>query len=404
MIPVALLLGLGHLLSVGPGRQYGRIEDAVRAALPGDSIAVYPAPGGYRHVAVRIATAHLTLVGRGKVPVKLDGAGFDYSGVGSVPRAIIQIEPGGNGAVLRNFELTGAHNQSHNGAGVRINGAQKVTVQECDLSHNDMGVMSNGSKLPGADGADQAFVDCHIHHNGDLADPGYNHNLYLGGMSVALRHCEIDHSLTGHNLKSRAHFTLVQDCYVHDSANREFDFVEAAETEPPNSNAVMVNCVLAKAADCAGNRGVIHFGREHGVRRGGLWLIHCTVLTPFASAVIALDGEGVHAELDDDIVVNASEAGPTLVDAGDRSQVVGRNNWFSLPYTLAGTRIDPRSRYAGASRRETLGIHPPSFMPQHLLNLGIPAPAYYRDGDGKEWEVTPSAMLGARWRPLAHGG
>lgn len=406
MIPFALVLGFAHVLSVGPGHQFDRIEDAVRAASPGDSIAVYPTPGGYQRVALRIATAHLTLVGKGKALIKLDGAGFDYSGVGPVPRAICQVDPGGNGTILRNFELTGAHNGSHNGAGIRIYGARDVTVDGCDIEHNDMGVMSNGSAEPEADGANQVIQDCHIHDNGDAADPGYNHNLYLAGASVTIRHCEIDHSLTGHNLKSRAHFTLIQDCYVHDSANREFDFVEAAETEPPNSNAVIVNCVIAKATDCTGNRVVIHFGREHGVRQGGLWLIHCTVLTPFASAVVSLDGSQVHAELDDDIVVNTSQAAPALADAAggaNLTTVIGRNNWLSASYALTGTRIDPRSRYAGSSRADTLGIRLPTFVAQNLPDVGIPAPAYYQDGTGREREVTPSAGLGACWRPLRLG-
>ena len=404
---LTLLASLGGVLTVGPGRQFARVEDAMRAAAPGDTIEVYARPGGYPRVAARISKPRLQLIGMGTDPVVLNGSGFDYSGVGQIPRAIIQVDPGGMGTCLRNLRLAGAHNGSHNGAGIRINGARDVTVERCVIERNDMGAMSNGSGNPTADAANQAFVDCHIHDNGDAADPGFNHNLYLGGASVALRHCEIDHSLTGHNVKSRAHFTLVEDCYVHDSANREFDFVEAAETETPNSNAAIVNCVIAKAPDCTGNRGVIHFGRERGVRRGGLWLVHSTVLTPFASAVVALDGATVHAEIDDDIVVNTEQAAPTLVEAvaGARLvSVVGRTNWLSAGYSVTGTRIDARSRYAGPTRAESLGISPPTFGAAHLPDVGIPAPAYYLDGNGKEWEVTPAALLGARWRPLRIDG
>lgn len=399
LVLLAAILALhGTVLTVGPGRTYSSIEKAVRVAPAGATIDVYENPSGYDGVAVRIATPGLTIVGMGRTPVRLDGRGFDYSGVGSVPRAIFQIDPGGAGATIRNFVLTGAHNASHNGAGVRINGADRVTVEACDIVGNDMGVMSAGAGSPRADAADQTISGCHIHANGDAADPGYNHNLYLGGMSATLRRCEVDHALTGHNIKSRAHFTLVEDCYVHDSANREFDFVEAAETERPNSNAVLVNCVIDKAPNCAGNRAVIHFGREHGIRRGGLWVIHCTVLTPFASAVALLDGPETHAEFDDDIVVNSVQASPTLIeaDAGASLQsVTGFANWLSTGYSLAGTRIDPRSRYAGARRTDTLGLIPPRFLPHGLPDIGTPDPAYYRDGNGKEWEVTPSATLGA---------
>ena len=41
-----------------------------------------------------------------------------------------------------------------------------------------------------------------------------------------MRGCEVHSSLTGHNVKSRAHRTVVEACYIHDSANREFDLVD----------------------------------------------------------------------------------------------------------------------------------------------------------------------------------
>ena len=146
-----------------------------------------------------------------------------------MPRAIFQFNPEATGCRLEGFELSGAHNESHNGAGVRINQADHVTIHDCSIHDNDMGIMSNGNGSL-ASAVDQRIEHCAIHHNGDLARPGYNHNLYLGGTSVTLRFCEVAHSLTGHNVKSRAHYTRVEYCFVHDSANREFDLVDAAES------------------------------------------------------------------------------------------------------------------------------------------------------------------------------
>src|SRR5579863_9759357 len=174
---LSLALGFAHVLSVGPAHEFARIEDAVRVAIPGDLIEVFPDASAYREVAVRITKPRLTITGEGKVPIELNGAGFDYSGVGRIPRAIFQVDPGADGTSIRNFILSGAHNQSHNGAGVRINGARNVSVSRCEVLGNDMGIMSNGGQA-GADASDQSFIDCHIHHNGDAADPGYNHNLY----------------------------------------------------------------------------------------------------------------------------------------------------------------------------------------------------------------------------------
>ena len=218
----------------------------------------------------------------------ISGKGFNYSGAGSTPRAIFQFNPGADGCVLDGFELTAAHNDSHNGAGVRINGSNNVTVRNCAIHNNDMGVMSNGDGSA-TKAVNQRIERCQIHHNGDPSQPGYNHNLYLGGTSVTLRFCEVNSSLTGHNVKSRAHYTRVEYCYIHDSANREFDLVDAADTARPESDAVLLGNIIVKSPQCKGNRAVIHFGQDGGKERDGtLYMAFNTVVTPFASAVVEL--------------------------------------------------------------------------------------------------------------------
>lgn len=42
---------------------------------------------------------------------------------------------------------------------------------------------------------------------------------------------------------------------------------------------------------------MIHFGRERGRRTGRLRLINDTIVSPFSTPVVLLDGEGVSAEL-----------------------------------------------------------------------------------------------------------
>ncbi|NMC18858.1 MAG: hypothetical protein GYA33_00430, partial [Thermogutta sp.] len=286
---------------VGPGKDFTRIEDAYAAASPGDVILVYPRDGGepYEQTAVLVRKPRLTFRGMagdaskaasGKPAglVRISGKGFDYSGRGSTPRAVFQFDPGADGCVLEGFEIFGAHNGSHNGAGVRINQADAVVVRRCHIHGNDMGIMSNGNGSLEA-GVDQRIEYCRICENGDVADPGYNHNLYLGGASVRLRFCEIYGSLTGHNVKSRAHHTWLECCYIHDSANRELDLVDAAETSLPESHALLWGNVIAKNLRCSGNRGVIHFGQDGGKGRNGtLFLYFNTIVTPFISPVIEL--------------------------------------------------------------------------------------------------------------------
>ena len=141
-------------LEVGPGKTFARIEEANAKAQPGDVILVYPRPRGqpYEKTAVFVrqgTSPSAPCPARGTRWVAISGKGFDYSGAGSTPRAIFQFNPGADGCTLEGFELPGAHNDSHNGAGVRINQANHVTVRNCAIHDNDMGIMSNGDGTPG---------------------------------------------------------------------------------------------------------------------------------------------------------------------------------------------------------------------------------------------------------------
>ena len=332
-------------LEVGPGKPFSRIEDANRRARAGDVVLVHPLSNGkpYDKVAVYVTQPGIAFRAVPDKPgerVVLSGKDFDYSGVGSIPRAIFQFNRGADNCLLEGFELTAAHNDSHNGAGVRINQANNVTVRSCLIHHNDMGIMSNGDGTINS-AVNQLIESCIIRENGDPEEPGYNHNLYLGGASVTLRACEVAYSLTGHNVKSRAHLTRVMFCYVHHSANREFDLVDAPETALPDSHALLVGNLIIKDPDCKGNRAVIHFGQDGGKEHDGtVYLVNNTVVTPFISPVVELSSAKAHAYLANNIIYNGfAQANQVLVAVragADLSNASGSHNllsggWSSLP-------------------------------------------------------------------------
>lgn len=313
-------------LAVGPHQPFAQIADALARAQPGDVISVHPLPNAapYVQVALNIARPRITLQSAGG-RVVLSGQGGDQSGRGAAPRAIVQFSPGAGGGVLAGFELTGAHNGSHNGAGVRINQANDVSIRDCVIHHNDMGIMSNGDGTPRT-ANHQRIENCLIHANGDAAEPGYNHNLYLGGTSVTLQGCEVHSSLTGHNVKSRAHRTTISACYIHDSANRELDLVDAqGDTTAPDSDAVLAGNLIIKARNCSGNRGVIHFGQDGGREHDGtLYLVHNTIVTPFVSPVIVLSSGQARAQLYNNIIWDggARQRGQQIVNAAKQTDAV----------------------------------------------------------------------------------
>ncbi len=329
-------------LTVGPDQNFARIEEALAAAAPGDVITVHPQTSNtaYAKVALDVDKPRITL--RAAAPpgirVALNGRDFNYTGNGSTPRAIVQFNKNASGCVLEGFELFGAHNESHNGAGVRINQANDVTVRNCEIHNNDMGLMSNGDGTLGC-ATNQRIEACVIHHNGDPSDPGYNHNLYLGGASVTLTGCDVHSSLTGHNVKSRAHKIEVRDCLIHDSANRELDLVDAAETAFPDSDAVLVGNQITKARNCPGNREVIHFGQDGGkARKGTLLLESNTICTPFVSPVVQLSAPQTRVVMNQNRVENSGsqKSGQILVNRGASTMpdaVQGRGNQMSSSFT-----------------------------------------------------------------------
>lgn len=331
------------LLKVGPGHPYATIEAAYAAAAPADIILVYPRADGtaYSRTRLYITKSNISIIGQappGK-RVVLDGAGFNYSGVGSTPRAVFQFNYGVTNWLVANFEIKNCSNTSYNGAAFRINQGNYITIRNCEVHHCDMGFMSNGSVSAGT-AANVLIEDCVIHDNGNLSDPGYNHNLYMGGTSVILRGCNVYSSTTGHNVKSRAHVTILDGCFIHHSANRELDLVdEAGNTTVPNSHALVKGCVIMKHPSCPGNRAVINFGQDLGNDRNGtLYVINTTIVTPFTSPVVDLSAPNAGVCFINTLVAdpNGSGSTKTLVNArngASYTRASGQNLWLSYGFT-----------------------------------------------------------------------
>jgi hypothetical protein len=254
-----------------------------------------------------------------------------------MPRAIVQFGPDAEGGRLEGFELVEAHNAEGNGAGVRIDRASNVTIGDCEIHGCDMGIMSGGDGTTFA-AANQRIESCLIYANGASARKGQSHNLYLGGTSAMITNSEVASSLDGHNIKSRCHLMLVRYCYIHDSANRELDLVDGErQTTRRLSDAVLLGNIIIKDPNGAGNHAVIHFGADGEFEHNGtLWLIHNTIVTPFAAAVAELSATQTRVRLINNIIWdgNTTEHGQQLVQlAAGRpfSEVIisGSHNWLS---------------------------------------------------------------------------
>ena len=298
----------------------------------------------------------------GSKPVKLSGKGFDYSGVGSTPRAMFQFNKGTDNCIVSNFELSGATNKSCNAAAFRINQANNIRISNCVIHDNDMGIMSNGDGS--AKSAQNQIIEfCHIYSNGNKKEAGFNHNLYLGGASVTLRYCEVNNSLTGHNIKSRAHFNRIEYSYIHDSSNREFDLVDGKDTTVPGSHSVLIGNLIVKASNCKGNRGTIHFGQDGGkAHNGNLYLINNTILSPYITAIVSIDhaqaGLIAHGNVIHDNFSNQKNMNFLSLTKGAKMESVsGTYNFFSkgfkkLPKSLKFTKTGKSLKFKNPKKMD----------------------------------------------------
>lgn len=398
-----------NTLEVGPGKMYPTIIAAYAKAGKGDVIKVYPQKNGaaYDQVAIWANKPNITFLGVPSKPgerIKICGKGFNYSGTSPTPRAIFQFDIGADNNTLEGFELYGAHNDSHNGAGVRIDQANHVTVRNCEVHNNDMGTQSNG---PIGLAVDQLFENCLYHHNGDPTDAGQNHNFYLGGTSVTLRGCELHSPLTGHNFKSRAHVNWIEFCYIHDSLNREFDLVDSAETTAPESHSVLIGNVIVKSPSCA-NHDVIQFGQDGGKEHHGtLYLVHNTVLASGKSMFIDLSAGKTGVRMYDNII----DGGGTFVNVrngADMKNVTCENNWIAGSFNTGGFNRGNTVGKPGAKLELTgHGDFHLRHTPNNVANGGtdeqkwdLPAPPYGKNGPS----LASSKPMGSTLPKLATEG
>ena len=356
---------VAKVINVGPpgsGADYEMLEVAVDNAEAGDVIAVHPRPGNapYTQTALLIDRRLFIYAVRdaNAPPIPLTGDGFDYDGVGATPRAIVEFLPRASGSILKGFELSGARNASGNAAGVRILGANQVAIRQCDIHHNDMGVMSSPFSQEHA-AADQLIEDCEIHHNAPPAGSeaaagreGMAHNLYLAGESATVIGCNIHDALDGHNIKSRARFTLIEANYIHHARNREIDLVDSAMTVQAGANATVIGNVIVKTPQAdedpqrRGNRAVIQFGQDgQASRYGTLYLLFNTIVTPYVSPVVELSSPNVGLMMINNLIADegAPVRGQTLV-AADRNgatlrYVRGSHNWVSPGFAASADAL-----------------------------------------------------------------
>lgn len=257
---------------VGPGREVKTLTAVAGKLRAGDVVEVDP--GTYREVLKLTADGTrekpITVRGVGETRAVFDAESLNTSGVGQVPRGILQIE--GAYYVIEHLELKNARN-GENAAGVRLLHSTDAVIRDCYIHHCDMGVF-------GDDRQTATIEDCDVGFNSTKQRSGYAHNFYMAGNRVVVRGCHMHDCPFGQNYKSRAHYNELWYNWIADSAEGEAGIVDSEETDRPNSNALLVGNMIISARERAGNAAkFVLFGSELGhAHDGTLYLFRNTFI------------------------------------------------------------------------------------------------------------------------------
>ena len=366
---------------VGAGQAYANVS-SLPALLPGDIVEI--ASGAYNEVKLwsdsGTASQPIIIRGVGATSPVFDATGLDVDGVGSTPRAVFQIQA--SYVTIENIELENATN-GNNGAAIRVTGggglADHVTIVNCHLHDCDMGAMS--------DTADHLlFSGCEIDDNGTSANSGYSHNCYLGGENVTLSGCSIHDALYGQNVKTRCHDIALLYNWIAYSQDGEVGMVDAAETAPANSNAVMIGNIVVSMDRGAGwndARFVLFGSDEGGAHTGTLYAIANTFIAGTATIDFLQTNRpeaGIVAE--SNILFGADQ-----ISTSDSGPASGSSNW--LPTTAiipAGFTASTTGTLPGFTNAALNDYH--LVVGASCIGIAAAAPTYL-DGNGMSQPGTP---------------
>lgn len=223
------------IITVGSGKQYSRIADAVKAAKDGDVVQV---DAGTYYDDFPVVNTKISIVGVGGM-AKLVATKPVYKGI---------IEAN-NDLTVEHLEFSGAANGDLNGCGIRYQ-AGNLVVKNSYFHDNQMNLLGNPS-------SGTMLVD-NCEFGKTLPTSGFSHSLYIGHMAKAVITDSYFHdTTTGQHIKSRADYTLIENNRMVDGTG---DSSYAVDLPNGGVGIVRGNVMVQKAG--ASNLSIIHFGGE----------------------------------------------------------------------------------------------------------------------------------------------
>ncbi len=189
---------------------------------------------------------------------------------------------GGSNVVIDSIEFHDAKVPDQNGAGIRAEG-NGLTIINSGFYDGENGIL-------GPDAGDLTIIRSEFARNG-FGD-GYTHNIYVGPANkVTVTASYFHEAKIGHNFKSRARETRIEDSYFMDGPSGTASY----QVDVPNGGTVLLRGNMLQKGPNADNSTVINYGSE-GLRSGythSLELIHNTVVSTYSGGAFMAIVPGV---------------------------------------------------------------------------------------------------------------
>lgn len=175
----------------------------------------------------------------------------------------------GKNCRIENIEFANAAVPDHNGAGIRQEGCD-LYVSHCYFNGNEMGL------LGGAYSACKVTMEFNqFANNGSTANPGYQHNVYIGHIDTFLfrYNYSINAIAEGHELKSRASNNFILYNFI---AN--INTVDSRSIDLPNGGSAVIMGNVIEQGQNSSNSNLFGFGMEglSNPAPHNVWLVNNT--------------------------------------------------------------------------------------------------------------------------------
>ncbi|AOW11679.1 hypothetical protein LPB72_19470 [Hydrogenophaga crassostreae] len=341
----------GRVLSVGPGKAYAGPRAASLAAMAGDVIKIDA--GEYRGDVAFWSADNLTICGVGG-QARLYADGQNAGG-----KAIWVIQ--GSNITVANIDFHDAKVDDRNGAGIRAEHASGF------LRIINSGFYDNENGILAADGPTTILIEgSEFARNGTGLPNGQTHNIYINHIdSVRVSASFFHQAKYGHNFKSRAKETVIENSYLMDGPSGYSSYL----VDTPNGGRVVLRGNLLQKGPQAANRTAIAYGAE-GLQAGTNTLLasHNTIVLTRPNSTFFSAPAGTQS-----IQLTAN-----LLASTNNDELI-RGGFSSTLMQQAGTVLGSSAQITAPDSLVAPNFWPNASLLSRLPLSGIPDPGYAND-------------------------